>query len=148
MCAYEEVLELGGILECVDFGDSSLQNITSIKLRTVEGFSCNQPKVGGLSNFLRTIYSLRSGATRMDEDWYILWQVVRVVHIFATKCVCWDVKGENRSETIYSLDRLCRKVDISIEEARKMLNQTNFPSLEKVKRKRKRVARKTIKRNL
>jgi len=144
--AYEEVLELGGILECVDIeNDNFPQNMSSLTLRTVKMKDNNRTsstctssykKNGGMDNdnnsrifgkMLQEINALRSGTKRMDEKWYILSQVVRVVHVFATKCVCWDIKKENSipmsssSESIetiyYSLDRLCRKVDVNIKDA-------------------------------
>jgi len=126
--AYQEVLELGCILECVDVEDYEFPwHASSIMLRTVKtNLTPNENNIvtaGIFSKTLCDINALRCETARIDENWYLLWQIVRVVHGFATECVCWDIRGQSTSESIYSFDRLCEKVGIQIEDARKMLSQ-------------------------
>merc|ERR1712176_696517 len=124
ICAYKEALDLGCIADCIG---KCPQNVTTTVLRIIN--TKTLPSVGNLSMLrenLQDIYALRNRAARMDENWYLLFQVVRIVHGFATKCVCWDIEGENSSEKIYSLDRLCTKVGVHVKDAEKMLKENMF----------------------
>ena len=50
-------------------------------------------------------------------DWYLLWQVVRVVHIFATTCIKWP------NEKLYCLEELCNVVEVEVDDAKAMLSR-------------------------
>jgi len=43
------------------------------------------------SNTVHDMDVLKSGSARVNENWYLLWQIVRVIHIFATRCVQWNI---------------------------------------------------------
>ena len=128
--AYQEALELGSMIECFDVEDYSFpQTVSTIMLRTVRTkkiSSETKAVTSGFSKILRDINAIQSGAARIDESWYLLWQIIRVVHGFATKCVCWDIQGEDNSGKLYSLDRLCKKVDINIDDAKKMFLEVDL----------------------
>ena len=53
----------------------------------------------------------------VNLDWYLLWQVVRVVHVFATTCVEWP------NETMYSLEKLCSELKLKFDDAKEMLKR-------------------------
>jgi len=125
--AYQDALELGCMDQCANMEDPEfLWNVSAKFLRTVKSqiFIDNDAvNCGIFSEILCDLHSLQSGAVRVDENWYILWQVVRVVHCFATKCVEWNIEGKSTGTSIYSLERLCKRVGINVEDARKMLSQ-------------------------
>lgn len=74
------------------------------------------------SNTVHDMDVLKSGSARVNENWYLLWQVVRVIHIFATRCVQWNIDQVGTSNPIYSLERLCKKVGVDAEDAKKVLS--------------------------
>ena len=53
----------------------------------------------------------------INLDWYLLWQLVRVVHIFATTCIEWP------NENMYSLEQLCNEVEVEVDDAKAMLSR-------------------------
>lgn len=56
------------------------------------------------------------GLSNIDTQWYVLWQVVRVVHVMVTMCLP-AIAG------IYSLERLCTSAGVSVSDARIMLQR-------------------------
>jgi hypothetical protein len=52
--------------------------------------------------------------TFVDTQWYVLWQVIRVVHVIVTMCL-------PSISTIYSLERLCSCAGVSISDVKRML---------------------------
>jgi hypothetical protein len=72
---------------------------------------------GGNCNVLNCIEALRSGKAKIDEEWYLLWQVVRVVHnILSIHCL-----NTSSSSDHYSVEKICRSVGVDIEAAEIML---------------------------
>jgi hypothetical protein len=57
----------------------------------------------------------RSVTAKIDEEWYLLWNVVRVIHILVTKCFPAE-------EGDYSLSRLCDFVGVEVVDAEKALS--------------------------
>jgi len=125
--AYQDALELGCMEECVNMGDSNFPwNISSKFLRTLNSKTCDDIDLVSCDNFNEVLCDFRSpqsGAAQVDENWYALWQVVRVIHCFATKCIEWSIGGKDNSVSIYSLERLCKRVGVNVKDARKMLSQ-------------------------
>lgn len=67
---------------------------------------------------------------KIDLEWYILWQVVLVVHAFATSCVEWvdepksDSDSYSESEPLYSLRKLCKAVGANFSDASMVVSET------------------------
>ena len=60
---------------------------------------------------INKISAPNSGNVKVNEEWYLLWQVIRVVHTLALHCVDW------KNPTDYSLENLCMAVDVDIKAA-------------------------------
>jgi len=138
---YQHAVQLGCVRGCVNIEDPEFSWNISSKFLCTKNLQ-NSADNGGencsiFSEILRDLLSLQSGAIQVDEKWYVLWQVVRVVHYFATRCVEWNVEGKCTNESIYSLERLCLRVGINVEEARNMLCQEMVPRLKPIINKRK-----------
>lgn len=59
--------------------------------------------------------ALQSGKVKIDEEWYLLWQVIRAVHIISMNFIQWN------SHEHYSLEKLCNKVGVNVNHAQLML---------------------------
>ena len=58
---------------------------------------------------------LKSGRAKVDEEWYLLWQIIRVVHTISLHCIQWN------SHSYYSIEKLCDKVGVKANHAQLML---------------------------
>jgi len=121
--------ELEGLYDCLSFNVSNIDDeiscsnprFTSSKTKEI-----NIDDSNGISkqmNRLTLVVSKRKLSNHplivnVDEEFYLSWQVIRIVHFFATKCVAWVSKCD---DSIYSLEKLCRTVGIRVEAAKKML---------------------------
>jgi len=57
----------------------------------------------------------------LDINWYVLWQVVLVVHGLAFRCTDWKPPKGRGTEKIYSLEKLCSVLALDFNDAKQML---------------------------
>jgi hypothetical protein len=72
-------------------------------------------KKGGNCNLKNCSEALKSGNAKVDEEWYLLWQVMRVVHTLSVHCVSWS------NFEHYSFDKLCRAIGVKSKAAEVVL---------------------------
>lgn len=68
---------------------------------------------------------LTSAHTSIDREWYLLWQVIRVVHVISLHFM-------QSSNNFYSLKELCAKVGVNVKKAEQVLAakmEEPFPSI-------------------
>ena len=70
----------------------------------------------------------------LDFDWYFLWQVILVIHGVASECIEWkyedfyEKNGTKTKKCVYSLNRLCKIVNVDFTEAQRMLQSVEESS--------------------
>ena len=71
----------------------------------------------------------------LDMNWYILWQVLLIVHGLASECIDWEFvtvfdksTGSKVQECIYSLEKLCTVLKVNVEDAENMLEKVTVSS--------------------
>jgi len=58
----------------------------------------------------------QGSAASIDQNWYLLWQVVRVVHVLVKQCLSFEKCG-------YSLKTLCEHVGVDLRDAQAVLDK-------------------------
>ena len=89
---------------------------TSLEECNNTGPESSQRVVGGLQTKYWVRWTKAEGlAALIDENWYLLWQVVRVVHVLVKQCLPSKKWG-------YSLKTLCEHVGVDLSDAETVLD--------------------------
>ncbi len=70
--------------------------------------------------------SIKKGAARVNVEWYLMNQLLLVVHSLVSNCVEWKAPSPNQFP--YSLERLCEAIGVEIDAAKTTVsNGFSFP---------------------
>lgn len=64
--------------------------------------------------------SLCDKGSKIDVGWYLLWQVVPIVHAVASECVKWHDE-DVPDDAIYSLKMLCDVVGVNVDDGQEVM---------------------------
>lgn len=97
--------------------EKSAHHTLTCRVRTIDSPPVFQRiNKNGISARVRWIKKSEDKDFELDLEWYLLFQVVKVVHILATKCFSGIEKYG------YTLANLCKTVGVSFEMARKVVS--------------------------
>lgn len=136
--AYQDAAELGSLDSFAIPG--MLKNLTECDLSVVSHYTAERSdnSNGCKPQFYwmaRGIDAFKKGVAHVNTQWYLENQLLLVMHLLASNCVDW---GCSRSgEELYSLEKLCRAIEIDPNIAAAALSQgpivPNWPERNRVK---------------
>ena len=74
-------------------------------------------------NLARDAKAVMKANIAIDQEWYIFWQIIRVIHIFMTKCAPLLIPDLNVLEATYSLEELCKRLNFDFGSAQLLILQ-------------------------
>lgn len=127
--AYQDAVELGYLEPYFD--PCSTRRLTDTKLSMVSQYpSHNHNKSKQqFHHMARSIDAFKCGVARVNEQWYVLNQILLPVHILVSACVKWPAGFQ-----FYSLEQLCGASGIKLKDAEEAIERgvmrPNWPELE------------------
>lgn len=126
--AYQDAVELGYLEPYFD--PCSTRRLTDSKVSIVSQYAsrdCNSDSKQ-FHWMARSIDAFDSGVARVNEQWYLLNQVLLPVHIMASECVEWKEEFQ-----FYTLINICEAIGIELHVAKETLERgvvrPNWPEL-------------------
>ncbi len=130
--AYQDAVELG-YLEPY-FNPCSSRRLTDTKLSMVSQYPSRNHQNGNqqFHRMARSVDAFKSGVARVNEQWYLLNQILLPVHTLASECVKW--KEFPAGYQSYSVEKLCEAIGVELEDAKETIKRgvmrPNWPELE------------------
>ena len=125
--AYKDVMELCDMActntksEVIESIDSKQTIISKYDSKGTHSLDASTPQFLWLP---RTIDAFRKGFAKVNEEWYLLHQVLLVLHSLAS-IIDW---GTDNEHTFYSLEKLCLAIGADKEKAEAIIASTNAMS--------------------
>jgi len=121
--AYQDAVDVGFLEPHAIPG--VLKNLIECEKSIVCKYPSSSPnsKIGRLPQFYwiaRGAESIKKGTAIVNVEWYLMNQLLLVVHSLASNCVEW--KASSQKMVPYSLERLCEVVGVEVNAAKKALS--------------------------
>jgi len=71
----------------------------------------------------RSIDAFKNGNARVNEQWYLVNQVLTVVHVLASTLVDWSGSDGEHANNGYSLEKLCKMINLDLNDAKRALSR-------------------------
>ncbi|KAL3803491.1 hypothetical protein HJC23_014039 [Cyclotella cryptica] len=118
--------EIQAYQDAIDLCWSDGANLTSESIKPsdstltlISKYHSDKPLSPGASQFLwmpRTVDAFKEGVAKVNEEWYLLHQVLLVVHALACS-IDWNCNTPSGERPIYSLERMCLALGIDLKKA-------------------------------
>ena len=123
--AYYDAVELGGFEPyCIPSMDVGLSECDRSIVSQYEPVS-TKDSVNPTPQFqwmARSIDTFKKGNAHVNEQWYLENQVLLVVHLLASKCVDWKHRAEDNADECYSLEKLCKAINLDLNKAKRVIS--------------------------
>jgi len=118
--AYQDAVELGYLEPYFD--PCSTSRLADSKLTIVSQYASLNHNNGSQQFhwMARSIDAFDSGVARVNEQWYLLNQILLPVHILASECVEWKKWPGSQ---FYSLENLCEAIGIKLQDAEETIKR-------------------------
>lgn len=121
--AYQDAIDVGFLEPHAIPG--VLKNLFEYEKSIVCKYPSTSPNstIGRLPQFYwmaRGAESIKKGTAKVNVEWYLMNQLLLVVHLLASNCVEW--KASSQKMVPYSLERLCEAVGVEVNAAKTALS--------------------------
>ncbi len=130
--AYQDAVELGYLEP--HFNPCSSRRLADTKLSMVSQYPSSNHQSGNqqFHRMARSIDAFKSGVARVNEQWYLLNQILLPAHTLVSECVKWKEFPEGFQS--YSLEKICEAIGVELEDAKETIKRgvirPNWPELE------------------